>query len=131
MIYGSTTFIRPSTSPILILTVITAVISDGEIICANCEFVSILSSLGFTSKTFAHGSRRRFTQTFIIRSISRSSISEKSRSLSNGSPFPPSNRSTIVYPSLEAISIMIFPFSGEKSTTPRRTGFDKAFENSI
>ena len=34
----------------LIVTI--AIISFGDIICANCEFVSILSNLGLISTTF-------------------------------------------------------------------------------
>ena len=128
--YGRQIFIRPSTSPIFTLIVIIAIISLGEIIWANCEFVSIRSSLGCKSTTFSHGSRSRSTQTPIILSIISNSISEKSRTFANGSPLPPSIRSTMVYARFEAISRITEPFNGEKLTIPRTTGLESAFENS-
>ena len=44
--YGRQIFIKPSTPPILMLTVTIAIISVGEMICANCGFVSIRSRYG-------------------------------------------------------------------------------------
>ena len=129
-VYGRHTFIRPSTSPILRLIVIIAIVSVGDIICANCEFVSILSSLGVTLITFSHGSFKRLTHIEKILSIMVSSISEKSLSLSRAVPVPPSSLSTIANPRFDAISITILPANGFILTTPSRTGLDKAFENS-
>ena len=80
---GRHIFISPSTSPILILSVTIAIVSLGEIIWANWEFVSILSRRGDILTTFSHGSWKRLTHIEIILSNIDSSISEKSLSLSS------------------------------------------------
>ena len=127
---GRHIFIKPSTSPILTLIVTIAIVSLGEIICANCELVSILSSLGEILTTFCQGSLKRFTQIVKIRSRITSSISEKSLSLSKALPAPPRSLSTIANPRLDAISIIMLPLNGCIPTTPKRTGLERALENS-
>ena len=128
--YGRHTFSNPSTSPILTLSVTRAIISVGDIICANCEFVSIRSNRGSNSHTFSHGSTKRSTATLNIRSMISNSISEKSLGLSRGTPFPPNILSTTTYPRFCAISMTMLPFNGDAFTIPSNTGFDNAFENS-
>ena len=104
--------------------------SLGDIICANCELVSIRSSLGCISTTFSQGSLKRLTHTLNILSSIVSSISENSLGLSSAVPAPPKSRSTIANPRLDAISITTLPSRGSKLTTPSNTGLESAFANS-
>ena len=107
-----------------------AVISPGDINCANCEFVSILSNRGSIDTTLSHGSTSRFVHTSKTLSKIISSISVKSLFLSNGAPPPPNIRSTIVNPRFAESSMIMFPSNGAKLTTPKITGLESAFANS-
>ncbi len=123
-------FINPSTDPILMLSVTIAVISLGDINCANCEFVSIRSSRGSIVTTLSQGSTIRLVHISRIFSKIISSISVNSLLFARGAPPPPSIRSTIVNPIFVARSIIILPSNGAKLTTPRSTGLESALANS-
>ena len=77
--------------PIFIINVTIEIISLGDIICANCELVSIRISLGSIPITLAQGSLSKLVHTLNIRSIKVSSISENSRFFSSGYPPPPAS----------------------------------------
>ncbi len=122
---------KPSTSPILMLSVTTAIISPGAIIWANWGFVSSLLSTGDISRTFLQGSRRSCVNMIIIFCMIESSISEKSLEKLMGSPSPPSILSIIAKAILVARSIIMLPPRGSKATIPSMLGLDSAFVNSL
>ena len=128
---GRQKLMKPSTSPILMLSVTMAIISLGAITCANCGFVSTLLSSGDISTTFFHGSRKSCVSMTSIFCMIESSISENSRFFSSGIPIPPSILSSIAYARFVARSMMIVPLSGEKLMIPSILGLDSALVNSL